>query len=173
MKKEQDLTIPPGLDLGDLANVKVGDEVVMVTFENGVADVSNRVRRVRKIEDWRTLTETSEGGPGGGWQHKFKGACARMYGLPYFYSANPAHLEEAKRKAIETKNRMGKRKLKFQRRMELAKEAGEILGDGWQDRMDDGYHSSAVAQGLVERLTDEQIATLTGWLKGIEHSQST
>jgi hypothetical protein len=39
--------------------------------------------------------------------------------------------------------------------------------------MDDGYHSSAVAQGLVERLTDEQIATLTGWLKGIEHSQST
>jgi hypothetical protein len=164
MKIKEPPPIPDWLDLGPLDSVGVGSEVVTLRIKSGRVYVSPQVMRVRLLEGWRTLVEGAGGKPLGGWQTKFKGACLSMGGV-YYYSTNPKHIATACTLASNSKKRAQAKAAEYNRRMELAKEAGEILGDGWQEPCDDGWHSSAVSDALVSRLTDMQIRQLTKWLK--------
>ena len=156
---------PPWLDLGPLESVQVGSTVCTVRIKDDRVHVSPGVLRVRACEDWRNLVESAAGKPLGGWVKKFGGACSSMGGT-YYYSANPKHITTSRTMERALKRKHDEQVQERERRMELAKEAGEILGDGWREPSDDGWHSSAIADELVSRLTDMQIRQLTAWLKG-------
>ena len=83
----------------------------------------------------------------------------------FYYSANPVHIQLAKKKIIDAKRREEKIKEKRDAKMEIARPIGEILGDG--DAFDsdgDAYQSSQIAQELAGRLTTRQLRLLSGWL---------
>jgi len=165
---------PPWLNLGNLNSVQVGDTVVCIQINEKTRSITHaKIRIIRKVEDWRILTNTEEGKPIGGWVRKNNGACLPMYGVPYYFSANPEHIMLARifkerdiKEVSKRKEQEKAEKEEKDRRKLLAKEAGEALGDGSHED-DDGniVYSDSIAEALVDRLTDEQIKTLTFWLK--------
>lgn len=162
--------LPDGLTLADLhlENVKVGDEIVTIKrAENGGGlSVGSRVFYVREIENWRVLLRGDEHKTHGAWQVKNGGGCPYAMHpqnvMRFYYSANPAHVAEARRKARAIKEAEEARKAAFDAQMTLARPLGDELGDGWDS--DEGYRRETAAQTLAEKLTPDQMRTLAGWL---------
>ncbi len=162
-------TLPPGVSLGDLAAVKVGDEVTTVqAHENGGLSIGSSVFLVRALEGWRVLVRRTDGKTHGGWQTKNGGGCPYAmhpaHVMRYYYSANPEHIAQAKRNAREARAAEEARKAAFAVRMEHARAVGEALGDGWHEDEHGECQSTSIARTLAEQLTPEQVDTLAGWL---------
>lgn len=156
------LIVPADLDLGNIAGVKVGDELAMIHNRSGKREVSSRIIRVREV--------TSDGiircGKAGVFWLKYDGATRYFmnYGV-HFYSANPAHIAEAKEKAETAERERIARETECKRKMKICLPIGEILGDG--SRYDsDGcfYETNDAAEKLAEKLSDEQLKQLAEWL---------
>lgn len=166
--------LPEGLTLADLCleGVKVGDEIVSIfRAENGGGfSVTPHVFHVHAHEGWRVILRNEKGKTHGAWQTKNGGGCPwAMHGqhiMRYYYSANPAHVAQARRDARAIKAAEETRKAAFEAQMVIARPIGEALGDGWQSGSngEDDFQSSTAAQTLAERLTPEQMRTLAGWL---------
>lgn len=153
---------PVPFDLGNLAAVKVGDEVTTLD-ENGAPGCG--VHIVREVTPDLVRVRRSDGKTFGAWYIKNGGGCPyAMHDqnvMRFYYSANPEHIARAKRNAKAAHAAEETRKAAFAALLALAKPLGEELGDGWDT--EEGYRSTA-AHTLAERLTAEQMATLAGWL---------
>lgn len=156
---------PP--DLGDILGVRVGDPLAVLHVEKGRAVVRTGVVEVRAVEDARVLV--GRGGKSvGGFLKKNGGGCAYFMQSPdvagYYYSANPAHITEARRlKAAEDAKATAAR-ANLERLRRMAEPVGVLLGDGERhDNYGDSYESAEARDTIVEKLSEEQIHTLRGW----------
>lgn len=169
MKKPLIVPPPPaGLDLGNLTALKVGDEVVTVSFDNDALSIGS-VRYVHSFSDneysIRTRKSSKDYFTGA---HKITGEGVKtMFCGDYWLSANPVHIAQSKAAAKAAKEAEEKKQAAFNKLLEQAKPIGELLGDGWRDGPNGGdeYYCTAIARGLAERLTAEQISVLSDWLK--------
>jgi len=156
---------PPlsGLDLGDIANVKVGDEVAVWHTHTGEMILKSFVGKVKDIKDGLARVN-------GGWFYlKHNGAAKyAMLDVWYYYTVNPEHIATAKKLAIEEREEQRRKNEARETLMCKAYPIGESLGDGTQYGSDgEAFDSYTVAENLADKLTLEQLDTLAGWL-GIE-----
>ena len=154
-------------DLGDIANVKVGDFVAIITREG---EIKPHIFVVAGVTDWRVLVRRpGETKTAGAWLVKNGGGCPlAMHDqsvMRYYYTANPEHIARARERIIEVRAAEEKRKADHAAKMKLYRPVGLELGDGWNEEDDCRYEPAA--QTLAERLTEEQLRTLAGWL-GVE-----
>ncbi len=167
MKALDKPTIPEGLDLGNVTAAPVGTEIAVLGTLKGGPTVAAVLYTVTVDEGWRLLLRIQGGS-------KTTGAIikAKMGASPYFmlkkwfyYSANPAHVRLAKLKIKAAGRRADKKQAALDAKMLIARPIGEVLGDGEAyDGDGQSYQSSGIADTLAERLTTEQLQTLSGWL---------
>lgn len=156
----------------NLDNLKVGTEIVTIRVQ-GEKNVYGGVKIVtgfdEKIKYWRYANinnlENNVGAfPPNGYGRDFM---SKRNTIPdFYYSANPRHIEEAKRQHEEARIKREKVEAEKARRMALAVPIGNLLKTEYYDS-EENYHldsTNDIAEILVSRLTDEQISILKGWL---------
>lgn len=156
---------PPDLDLGDLASVKPGDEVVTVCPSRD-NEVGATVYLVHKLEGGRVSVRRPDRPSAiGSWLVTNHGGTRGMYGPVFYYSANPAHIARAKERNAAIEAEEARQKAAREALLRLARPIGRALGDGNQfDGYGESYESESVAETLADKLTADQLATLAGWL---------
>ena len=165
MKTIPEIIIPEGLDLGEIAGVKVGDEVAILGTLTGspvVGSASPRVSEITKDGFVRL------GKHGGFWLKYGGGAYYFMCAGFFFYSANPAHIAEAKENAKKEQDAAQAEAAARAKIMAVASPIGFALGDGDRDDGDGGHwQSTEAADTIAQKLTIEQMLQLAQWL-GVE-----
>jgi hypothetical protein len=158
MKTQIDIT-----DRGNIAGVKVGDEVVSLRAVGQSYQVY-KLYRVYKLEGWRVLVSHLDKAVScGAWQTKDGGRCRMSMGDEYYYySVNPAHIVAVKRRLKAQKIRQQRREDARAALMLLARPIGLELGDEWSS--EDGCLRESAAYAIADKLTVEQMALLSGWL---------
>lgn len=153
---------PAGLDLGNLASLNLGDEIVILHPTHSGLRVGSNVYVVHALQSWGVqIRRPDRSTVGGFWYHKDGGGSRGMYGPHYYHSANLAHIAQAKANAEAIRTEETRKKAAREALMTIARPIGEALGDGWNES--DNYEESA-ANALADKLTVEQIKTLAGWL---------
>ncbi len=153
-------TVP---DLGDILGVKVGDRVATLRLECGrwvvgglrpVTAVDSEQVRMKRESFLKAV------GPFG---YYF---LSRRVRPDFYYSANPLHIEEGERKALEARNERERVALEAAAKHAALGGLGELLGDGerYTETYGEPYGCTDAADVLVARLTVEQIETLKSWL---------
>lgn len=153
--------VPSDLDVGDIVNVKVGDEVAVWHTHAGKMDLDSRVGKVTEIKDGLVRV-----GKLGHFYLKYGGAALYFMGYGgYFHSVNPEHIATAKALAIKEQEEERRKVEAREALMRKAYPIGEALGDGTQyDGDGQAFDSYTVAENLADKLTPEQLDTLAGWL---------
>lgn len=143
---------PVPFDLGNLAAVKVGDEVTTLD-ENGKP--ASRILIVHTVEDWRVLVRRPDKTVSiGVWLTKNGGGCPyAMHDqnvMRFYYSVNPEHIAQAKRNAKAAHAAEEARKAAFEAQMVIARPIGLELGDGEQYDNGEPFHceGSALISGF-------------------------
>lgn len=153
--------IPSGLNLGDIANVKIGDEVTVWHTHTGERVLAPYVSKILSI-DSNGLARAVHGH----FYLKFKGAAPYAMDLGWFYySVNPEHIAAAKKLITEAQEKAQHKAEAREALMRKVRPIGEALGDGTRQD-DDGkaFDDYTVAENLADKLTPEQLDTLAGWL---------
>lgn len=154
----------------NLDNLKVGDEVTTLGFK-GEPKKYGSIRIVtgwdEKVKRWKLAKPENpeknvDSFPVDGKGYFFMQKRDTEPG--FYYSANPEHIKAAKAYHERKKIEREKREQEQKRRMNLALPIGDLLKGEWEDH--NGYwdNSNEIAETLTNRLTDEQIITLKGWL---------
>lgn len=165
MKAIPKIIIPEGLNLGDITGVKVGDEVTIIGTLTGSPVVGASCSRISEITKDGYVRV---GKLGGFWLKYGGGAYYFMYHGFFFYSANPAHIAEAKENAKKEQAEAQAAAEARAKIMAVAYPIGVALGDGEREDEDGGHwQSSEVADAIAEKLTIEQMRQLAEWL-GVE-----
>jgi hypothetical protein len=155
----------------NLDNLKVGTEIVTIRVTSGKR-VYGGVRIITGLcernQIWRYAKEDNLKknigvlpSNGLGWDFMSK-----RKEPDFYYSANPRHIEEAKKQHEEAKIKREEVETEKARRMALAFPIGNLLKTEYYDS-EENYHldsTNDIAEILVARLTDEQILTLKDWL---------
>jgi len=164
-------TIPEGLDLGDVTNAPIGTLIaVLHTHKTGKPTVEPKLFVVEKDDGWRLLLRLETGDRTIGAIVKARGGASPyfMTNQFFYYSANPIHIQLARRKIETSERRVAKRRAVHEAQLAIARPIGEFLGDGEAyDGDGEPYQSRAVAQTLADHLTKEQMRQLAEWL-GVE-----
>ncbi len=155
---------PPPFDLGNLAALKLGDEVTTITREG---QIGSTVFLVHAIDGERVRVRRPEkANATGSWLIRNGGGCPyAMHDqtvMRYYYSANPAHIAQARANAEAERIAEETKAAAHAAMMDLARPVGLELGDAWES--EEGYQRETAADTLATRLTPEQIRTLAGWL---------
>lgn len=165
MKPIPQIIIPAGLDLGDIANVKVGDEITTLGTLTGSPVVGAGVHRVSEITKDGLVRV---GRTGSFWLKHGGGAYYFMYSGVFFYSVNPAHIAEAKKKADINRAEREREAAEREKIMAIASPIGFALGDGDRDDGDGGHwQCTDAADTIAQKLSMDQMMQLAKWL-GVE-----
>lgn len=167
MKNPPPLIVPADLDLGDIAGVKVGDELAVIhTHNGGKRELAPKTVFVTEITKDSAGEVIFKNGRSVLFRPKFGGAAYYfMFRGVYFYSANPAHIAEAKEKAEKAERERIARETERKRKMKICLPIGEIFGDGSGYDSDGCYYETQkAAEALAEKLNDEQLKQLAEWL---------
>ena len=168
--KEPVYVIPEGIDLGDVTNAPAGTLVTTLDVSKTGKPIINPSLYVVDRDDGTILRlrVASTGKPAGSIVKARNGASPNfMYRGYFYYSANPSHVALAEKTIKAAKVAREKREALRKEKMALAAPIGEMLGDGEAvDSDGDHYHSTHIAEELADRLTNEQLVILAGWLKG-------
>ena len=165
MKPIPKIIIPAGLDLGDIANVKVGDEVAYIGTRTGSPVVGSKVARVSEITK-DGLVRVAKAGSF--WLKYGGGAYYFMAHGVFFYSVNPSHIAEAKKNAAAERAAAERAAAEREKIMAIASPIGFALGDGDREDGDGGHwRCTDAADTIAQKLSMDQMMQLAKWL-GVE-----
>lgn len=147
----------PSIDLGDLASLKPGNEVVPVVVNPSGELKVGLISVVTTVEASRIRTVR---GPFprvvGAYNPDTGRSLCHIYGPFSYLSANPEHLALSRKADAEEAAAREASGAALRARITQARPIAEELADD---------EAPIVANVLADRLTSEQIATLAGWLK--------
>lgn len=151
----------PPCDLGDISSLKIGDEVVIVRWHNGLASIRPTIYTIKSERNGNFIvtSERSEGRFAGGFNRDTAYGIQTIYSSPYWFSANPEHIATAKRQIEEQRRKEQELKTERERLMDIAMPIVDHFA------FYDIDSAEGIAETLCDSLSEEQITILKGWLK--------
>jgi hypothetical protein len=149
-------TDAPAPDLGNLAILQPGSEVVSVFVDSAGAVTLGRTCFVSSVEPARIRTRRA-GSPHyvGAYAPGTGRTLAHLYGPVAYLSANPAHIAQAKESEAAERALTEAREAALKARMLQARPIADELADD---------EAVIVVNVLANRLDSQQLTTLAGWL---------